>query len=198
MADRTPPPYLQLVDPHAHDPQADEFLPLPFYPWDERPPGLPLDHDECATAIHLAGGSLEAAAKLLKTPLHRLSRSLRASPRLQKVRDESLSLGLEKAVGKVFEALDAGETIFDADGKPEFVPNHRRQEWAVNKILASRLAMGHPLSPAPAANIQSNASLTLNTEKRSVTFRWRTAADALTAQEADDGSNAPTIEGETS
>ena len=180
------PPYLTLVDPRAHDPQADEFLPLPFYPWDERPAHLPLDHDECATAIHLAGGSLKAAADLLKVPLFRLSRSLRASPRLQKVREESLSIGVAKAESKVFEALDAGETVYDSDGNAEFVPNHRRQEWAVNKILASRAAMGTPLSPAPAASIQSNSSLTLNSEKRSVTFRWRTDTDAaLPAAEND-------------
>lgn len=173
------PPYLTLVDPTANDPQADEFLPLPFYPWDERPQHLALDHDECATALHLAGGSLTAAAALLKTPLHRLSRMHRASPRLQKVREESLSLSLAKAEGHVIESLDAL--------KDDGTPNIARREWAATKLLQSRLAIGSPLSPAPAASIQSNASLTLNQQSRSVTFRWRTEADAPAAEQIDDG-----------
>lgn len=181
-------PYLTLVDP-SHDPQADEFIPLPFYPWDERPPHLPLDHDECATAIHLSGGSLEAASDLLKVPLHRLSRSVRASPRLQRVKSESLSISVEKAESKVLAALDAGEFELDPEtGQKTFIPNHRRQEWAVNKLLASRAAMGSPLSPAPASSAQSAASLTLTQSQgqKSVTFRWKTADDQLTALEQED------------
>lgn len=171
-------PYLTLVDTQSHDPQADEFAPLPYYPWDERPPALPLDHDECATAIHLGMGSLPAAAQLLKVPLFRLARSVRASPRLQKVQHESLSLGLEKAKGKVLDALD--ET--DIDGNP----NHRRQEWAVGILLRSRLAQGDPFSPAPPQQSNSSASVTVDTQKKSLTFRWKTSEDAMTAIEHDD------------
>ena len=32
----------------------DEFVPLPFYGWAERPLSLPLDDDEAATALYLA------------------------------------------------------------------------------------------------------------------------------------------------
>lgn len=186
------PPYLTLVDPAANDPQADEFIPLPYYPWDERPSTLALDHDECATAIHLAHGSLQQAANLLKVPLHRLSRSVRSSPRLQKVQSEGLSLSVERAASKLIDALDDGEWVTNAEtGERTFFPNHRRQEWAVNKLLASRAAMGHPLSPAPANSIQSNASLTLSQQgaQKSVTFRWKTADDAMTTLESDDLSN---------
>jgi hypothetical protein len=173
-----PPPYLTLVDP-SHDPQADEFIPLPYYPWDERPAHLPLDHDECATAIHLAFGSIANAAAILKVPLFRLSRSVRASPRLQKIQSESLSLSLDKATAHVLDSLDA----IKEDG----TPNIARREWATTKLLQSRLAQGHPLSPAPAGQ-QSSASLTLSQTgpTKSMTFRWKTADDALTQLEQDD------------
>ena len=60
-------PYLTLVDPHRDTSHDDEFVLLPFYPFDQRPETLELDSDEAATAIHL-GGDLQAAADLLKVP----------------------------------------------------------------------------------------------------------------------------------
>ena len=60
-----------------------EFDPLPFYPWIERPLTLPLDDDECATAIFIAKGDVSAAADLLKVMPARLKRVIRKSRRLQ-------------------------------------------------------------------------------------------------------------------
>ena len=62
------PPHLTLVTPtHTQSEHDQEFIPLPFYPWTERPSTLPLDPDECATAIHVAKGDIpKAAAALLK------------------------------------------------------------------------------------------------------------------------------------
>lgn len=168
----TKPPYLTLVDPQANHDHDEEFLPLPYYPWDERPPTAPLDHDECATAIHLALGNVPHAAAMLRVPLVRLARSIRASPRLQRIQSEHLELNLHKANGEVIAALDS--------------PDNKRREWAATKLLQSRMAVGSPLSPAPAASIQSDASITMNQQNKTLTFRWRTAQDALTAQETDD------------
>jgi hypothetical protein len=157
--DKPPPPYLTLVDPQT-DPQYEEFLPLPYYPWDERPSHLPLDADEVATAIHLAHGDLHDAAQLLKTPLHRVERLARNSPRLQKVLQESLNLTLIRAASIPI------RTLFDPTA------DARRLEWASTKLLQSKLAQSHPLSPAPAANIQSN-SLTVNAPQRTIVFKWQ-------------------------
>jgi hypothetical protein len=149
---------LTLVDPEL-DPQAEEFVQLPHYPWDERPLTLPLDSDECATAIHLAHGDLDGAASLLKTPIHRLTRLLRNSPRLQRVLDEALGHTLIRAASIPI------RTLYDP------AATDRRLEWASTKLLSSRIAQGHPLSPAPAASIQSN--LTLSAPQRTLIFKWQ-------------------------
>jgi hypothetical protein len=159
------PPYLTLVDSDHAQSNDDEFVPLPYYPWDERPATLPIDFDEAATAIHLAHGELLKAAALLKTPLHRLTRLVKQSPRLQRILAESFETALIRAVAVPI------DTLFSPDA------DQRAKEWASTKVLQSRLAMGHPLSPAPPANVQSSASLTVNPQQRSITFRWRTDAD---------------------
>ncbi|HEY1888467.1 MAG TPA: hypothetical protein VGG86_20860 [Roseiarcus sp.] len=159
-----PPSHLRLID--ASDVQAndDEFVPLPFYPWDQRPNHLPLDPDEAATAIHLAHGELARAAALLRTPLHRLTRLLKQSPRLQRVFEESLQHALIKARAVPI------DTLFDP------ASDQRAKEWASTKLLQSRLAIGDPFSPAPAASTTAQASLTVS-PNRTITFRWRSDDD---------------------
>jgi hypothetical protein len=152
-------PHLTLVDPDAQS-NDDEFVPLPMYPWIERPPTLAIDFDEAATAIHLAHGELIRAAQLLKVGLHRLTRLVKQSPRLQRIHQESFEHALIKAVAVPI------DTLFDP------ASDQRAKEWASTKLLQSRLAMGHPLSPAPPASIQSS-SLTVNPTTRSITFRWK-------------------------
>jgi hypothetical protein len=155
-------PYLTLVDPSSHPEHDEEFAPLPYYPWDERPPTLPIDADEAATAIHLAH-NLPDAAQLLKVPEIRLKRLVRASPRLQRILEESFGLALDRAVAVPIRTL--------------YNPNadQRALEWASTKLLQSRLAMGHPLSPAPPSSVQSNAQVQVTPTR--ITFRWRTDAD---------------------
>ena len=68
------------------EPSPAEFEPLPFYPFDERSLSLPLDVEECATALYLAHGALNRAAELLKVSPARLNRVVRRSPRLQRLR----------------------------------------------------------------------------------------------------------------
>lgn len=153
-------PHLTLVDPTATDPAHDEeFAPLPYYAWDERPPTLPLSTEEAATAIHLAHGDIPLAASLLKTPHYRLARLIRASPRLTRIRDESFSLALDHAASIPI------RTLFNPDA------DQRALEWASTKLLQSRIAQGHPLSPAPPATVSS--SLTVDAPKRTITFKWR-------------------------
>jgi hypothetical protein len=160
-----PPKHLRLIDPSdTAQGNDDEFVPLPFYPWEERSPTLPIDFDEAATAIHLAHGELNKAAALLKVPLYRLTRLVKQSPRLQRIHQESFETALIRAAAVPI------DTLFDPNS------DQRAKEWASTKVLQSRLAIGHPLSPAPPASAQS-ASLTVSPAQRSITFRWRTDAD---------------------
>jgi hypothetical protein len=155
--------HLTLVDPSYVSEHDQEFAPLPFYAWEERPPTLPIDPEEAATAIHLAHGALPGAAQLLRVPEVRLKRLVKGSPRLQRVLEESYGLALDRAIAVPINTL--------------FNPNadQRALEWASTKLLQSRLAMGHPLSPAPPASVQSNAQVQITPTK--ITFRWRTDAD---------------------
>jgi hypothetical protein len=156
-------PHLTLVDPQATHDHDDEFLPLPYYHWSERPPTLPLTHDECATAIYLSHGDLEAASVRLCVPLIRLTRMLRSSPRLKTILQEALEQVLARAVHQPI------QTLFDPDA------NQRAKEWASNLVLKSKLAQDHPLAPAPPG--AQAASLTVNPVSRSITFRWRDDRD---------------------
>ena len=164
-------PHLKLVSPTSHtannttstpDPQAEEFTPLPFYPWDTRPDTVPLDTDECATALHLGQGSLIRAAQLLKTAPHRLARVMRAHPNLARIQNEANELTVAHAHDELLQALSS-----DSD---------RRREWAATKILASRAAQSHPFAPAP-TQPSTTQQLSLSAAGRSIVFRWRTDAD---------------------
>ena len=65
----------------------DEFVQLPYFAWDSRPETLPLDVDECATALYLGGGDVKDAASRLKVTPARLAKLIRRSPRLQRLVD---------------------------------------------------------------------------------------------------------------
>jgi hypothetical protein len=64
-------------------PQPDEFVPLPYWPWDSRPETLPLSVDESETALFLANGDLQGAADLLKVTVQQLQKLVRKTHRLQ-------------------------------------------------------------------------------------------------------------------
>jgi hypothetical protein len=139
-----------------------EFLPLPYYNWAERPWSLPLDQEEGATALFLAHGSIAKAAFLLKVPIVRLNRLIRAHPRLQRIKEELLETVLDRADSVVI------DTLFDENA------DARRLEWASKDIRSSKFAAGRALSPAPASAM---ASVTMSDSARTITYRWRTAED---------------------
>jgi hypothetical protein len=162
------PPHLTLVTPTTTNTTTDhdqEFIPLPFYPFTERPATLPLDPDECATAIHIAQGDIPAAASLLKVPQFRLEREVRRHPDLGRILNEELQIAVSRSRSELLTALDS--------------PNDRRREWAASKILSSRIAQNDPFAPAPAqpSAAQASLSLTSSAAGRTLTFRWRTDAD---------------------
>lgn len=59
-----------------------DLIPLPTQPWDERPLSLPLDVEECRTALWMAVGNVTEAAQILKVSSSRLRNFIRCSPRL--------------------------------------------------------------------------------------------------------------------
>lgn len=155
-------PYLTLVDPNRDASADDEFEPLPHYPWDERPPTLPLDLDECATAIHLTQGDLPAAAALLKVPLHKVNRQILHHPRLARILGEAQSLAVARAAAEYVQALDS--------------PHDRRREWAAKNLLSTRAAAGHPFAPNPQGTSVTLSQTSIDGQRK-ISFRWRTDAD---------------------
>ena len=167
-------PYLTLVNSDRDVGLDGEFEPLPFYSYDERPVGLPLDLEECATAIHLAGGDLPNAAALLRVPFHKLNRQVVNHPRLQRILAESHGLAHHRAAAEYLRALDS--------------ESDRRREWGASKILATRSAQGHAFAPAPPQSSTATLALSQAGPSRTLTFRWRTDADdqALQGKVIDD------------
>jgi hypothetical protein len=111
----------------------DEFLPLPYYPYEVRPSHISIDEDEAATALYLAEGEIElAAAKLRVEPL-RLQRVLNRSPRLTRLHAELVSLLNDKVLHEYKRAF--------AD------EDDRRREWAASKVANTEQFKAHPLAP---------------------------------------------------
>src|SRR5262245_44564645 len=59
-----------------------DLVPLPTAPYAERPVSLPLDVEECRTAIWMVRGNITEAAKLLKITSLRLRQFIKKSPYL--------------------------------------------------------------------------------------------------------------------
>jgi hypothetical protein len=74
----------------------------------------------------------------------RLSRLVRGSPRLQRILAEAYDVVIIKAISVPI------STLFDVNA------DARRLEWASTKVLATRAAQGHLMSPAPAGNLQTS------------------------------------------
>ena len=137
-----------------------EFLPLPYIPYDERPVTVPLDVEECATALYICGGKLSKAADRLKVDKLRLQRVIDRSPRLQR---------LHKELYEVY-VHDSAEVVIDAI----YADDPRVRYAAATKVLSSKAAAAHPFSPSG----DGAPSLTINNDNREITFHWRKTAEA--------------------
>lgn len=65
------------------------LLPISTSPWDERPEELPLDIEECRTALWISNGNILKAAEQLKVPSRRLRNFVKSSPYLQREIEEA-------------------------------------------------------------------------------------------------------------
>ena len=76
-------------------PDASEFLPLPFFPFEELPRNTPINIEDAATALFLEKGDLNRAAARLRVTTPRLDRTIRKSLRLIRLIERlSEALGL--------------------------------------------------------------------------------------------------------
>jgi hypothetical protein len=83
----------------------DDLLPLPYFPWDARPSGVPLDIEECRTALWLNRGNVTKASERLKISPGRLRTFVNSSPRLQRECLEAREQLVDLAEDIVHEAL---------------------------------------------------------------------------------------------
>lgn len=82
-----------------------DLVALPTMPYSERPPELPLDIEECRTAIWMAAGNITDAAKLLKITSIRLRSFVKKSPYLSAEMQEAADRLVDIAESNVLNAL---------------------------------------------------------------------------------------------
>lgn len=98
-----------------------DLIPLPTMPYDARPDELPLDVEECRTAIWRSKGNITEAAKILKTSSLRLRRFVASSPRLTEEQREAQDILMDKSEAQIADALDDKDDKIRADNAAKFV-----------------------------------------------------------------------------
>lgn len=98
-----------------------DLVALPTAPYNERPAALPLDIEECRTAIWYAAGNIKDAAQTLKVPSARLRNFIKGSPYLQAEIQESKELMVDIAESNVVEALEDMDDVGRRDSMTRFV-----------------------------------------------------------------------------
>ena len=132
----------------------NEFLPLPYYPWDRRPSYSSLDDEEVATALYLAEGEFEIAARHLRVDPLRLIRAVNRSERLRRLHAELASLLNDKVLREYKRAFESQDD--------------RRREWAASKVSQTKQFQAHPLAP----NSNVPAAVTLANGPGKIIISW--------------------------
>lgn len=83
----------------------NDLVALPTMPYSERPIELPLDVEECRTAIWMADGNISKAAVILKITSIRLRAFIKKSPYLTAEMQEAADRIVDIAEANVIEAL---------------------------------------------------------------------------------------------
>lgn len=94
---------------------------LPTMPYSERPSELPLDPEECRTAIWMAAGNITEAAKLLKITSIRLRSFVKKSPYLTAEMQEAADRIVDIAEANVHDALTDEQDSSRRDTMSRFV-----------------------------------------------------------------------------
>ena len=145
----------------------EEFLPLPYYPYETRPVTIPVDIEEAATALYLNRGVIEDAAARLKVEPLKLQRIVDRSPRLTRLHRELVALLNDKVLKQVILAFDE--------------PEARRREWASAQVIRSDAFKSHPLAPS-----SDGSQPTLNiTGPQEITIHWGEAPKTIEPADGD-------------
>lgn len=99
----------------------NDLVALPTMPYSERPPELPLDPEECRTAIWMAAGNITQAAKLLKITSIRLRNFVKKSPYLSSEMQEAADRVVDIAEANVLDALQDEQDPSRRDTMSRFV-----------------------------------------------------------------------------
>lgn len=99
----------------------EDLIPLPTMPYEKRPEALPLDIEECRTALWLCRGNISEAAKKLKVHPSRLRSFIRNSPRLTEEANEAREQLVDMAEDIAYEALTDPEDSSRRDTMARFV-----------------------------------------------------------------------------
>lgn len=105
----------------THNVYPTDLVPLPTSPWDERPASIPLDVEECRTALWLESGNVSNAAKRLKVSPERLRKFTNASARLTEVIHEARQQMVDLAEANIMDALMEAEDYTRRDSMSKFV-----------------------------------------------------------------------------
>lgn len=142
-------------------------------PYDERPISIPLDREECRTALWRCKGNISEAAVLLKVTSRRLRSMVSSSPYLQAEIAEAAEQLKDQALRVVSDAL------FDEEDKS-------RQDQMARFVLTQTGAdRGFGKQPG-------NAKLSLNTPKGTLTVTWGDGSSIVN----DNSEDSKVIEGE--
>lgn len=105
----------------ADDKVPSDLVALPTMPYSERPSELPLDIEECRTAIWMGAGNISEAAKLLKVTSLRLRNFVKKSPYLTAEMQEAADRLVDIAEANVYNALTDAEDASRRDTMSRFV-----------------------------------------------------------------------------
>lgn len=128
-----------------------DLVPLPTTPYEQRPSSLPLDIEECRTAIWLSRGNVTEAAKRLKITPARLRAFVKNSPRLQDECEEAREQLIDIAEDVIAEALTDDSDAGRRDQMARFVAG----------TLGKRRGYG-----------QNGASVNINSPKGPIVIKW--------------------------
>lgn len=126
--------------------EPSDLAPLPTMPYNERPTEMPLDVEECRTALWRCDGNISKAAILLKVPSARLRKFVANSAYLQREMQEATETLIDTAVDVVRTALEDDT-------------NTSRQDTMARFVLNSAMAKSRGFSSA-----SNGARLTLNNQ----------------------------------
>lgn len=133
-------------------------------PYDERPVALPLDVEECRTALWLCRGNISEAAKRLKITPSRLRTYVKNSPRLSAEVEEARQQLVDIAEDVAYDALTD-----EAD------PGRRDQ---MARFVMSNLGKDRGYG-------SGNSGVTLNLPKGRVNIQWADGS-SLSAETSDE------------